>query len=206
MFLLWHPPGNPVPWAAAPTSSSESTSLRLNTMSGVSSAGRREKQNWNAPIVIPKRSIAARLAKLRTGPRRHIFDCYAYRGKTVPSAYHLARSCYCDLLLTDKQTLEDYGFNRAYTHYSQMMMPGLYQGLFKYLEINPEKVLTWKREGIFLQEIKKVFGRIPPQNQGQYHPWFLEHQQRSCHDGGHRLLPRGSNARLATHWRSAVTQ
>jgi hypothetical protein len=106
----------------------------------------------------------------------HIFDCYAYRGKTVPSAYHLARSCYSDLIPTDKQTLEDYGFNRAYTPFNQMMLVGLYEGLFKCFEINPETVLTWKREGILIQEIKKVFERIPPQDRGQYYPWFLEHQ------------------------------
>ena len=106
----------------------------------------------------------------------HIFECYAYRGKTVPSAYHLARSCYSDLLPIDKQTLEDYGFNRAITPYNQRMLFGLYQGLFKYLEINPKKVLTWKREGILVQEIKKVFEEIPPQNRGQYYPWFLDHQ------------------------------
>ena len=37
----------------------------------------------------------------------HIFDCYAYRRKTVP--YHFAHSRYRDLLPTDKQTLEDSG-------------------------------------------------------------------------------------------------
>ena len=103
----------------------------------------------------------------------HTFDCYAFRGKTVPSAYHLARSCYLDTLPTDKQTLEDYGFNKAYTSFNQMMLLGLYQGLFKY---NPETVLTWKQEGILIQEIKKVFERFPAQNRGQYYPWFLEHQ------------------------------
>ena len=39
-----------------------------------------------------------------------------------------------DTLPTDKQTLEDYGFNKAYTSFNQMMLLGLYQGLFKYLE------------------------------------------------------------------------
>jgi hypothetical protein len=106
----------------------------------------------------------------------HIFDCYAYRGKTVPSAYHLARSCYRDLQPTDKQTLEDYGFNKAFTPFNQMMLLGLYQGLFKYFGINPKTVLTWKREGILIQEIKRVFEEIPPQSRGQYYPWFLEHQ------------------------------
>ena len=106
----------------------------------------------------------------------HIFDCYAYRGKTVPSAYHLARACFRDLLPIDEQTLEDYGFNRAYTPFNKTMLMGLYQGLFGYFEINPKMVLTWKREGILIQEIKKVFERNPPQNRGQYYPWFLEHQ------------------------------
>ena len=106
----------------------------------------------------------------------HIFDCYAYRGKTVPSAYHLARACYRDLLPTDEQTLKDYGFNKACTPFNQTMLMGLYQGLFKYFEINPKTVLTWKREGILIQEIKKVFEGIPSQNRGQYYPWFLKHQ------------------------------
>ena len=106
----------------------------------------------------------------------HIFDCYAYRGKTVPSAYHLARACYRDLLPTDKQTLEDYGFNKAGIPSNQMMLMGLYQGLFKYFDIKPKTVLTWKREGILIQEIKKVFEEIPPQFRGGYYPWFLEHQ------------------------------
>src|SRR5882762_2321714 len=95
----------------------------------------------------------------------HIFDCYAYRGKTVPSAYHLARSCYRDLLPTDERTLEDYGFNRAFIPSNQTMLLGLYQGLF-YSGINPKTVLTWKREGILIQEIKKVFERNPPHKRG----------------------------------------
>ena len=56
------------------------------------------------------------------------------------------------------------------------MLLGLYQGLFIYFFIKPKTVFTWKREGILIQEIKKVFEDIPPQNQGQYYPWFLEHQ------------------------------
>ena len=56
------------------------------------------------------------------------------------------------------------------------MLIFLYQGLFKYFEINPKIVLTWKREGILIQEMKEVFEGIPPQNRGQYYPWFLEYQ------------------------------
>ena len=106
----------------------------------------------------------------------HIFDCYAYRGKIVPSAYHLARSCCRGLLPTDEQTLEDYGFNRAFTPFNQMMLGGLYHGLFKNFETNPKTVLTWKQEGILIQEIKKVFEEVPPQSRGRYYSWFLEHQ------------------------------
>lgn len=106
----------------------------------------------------------------------HIFVCYARQGKTVPTAYHLAHSCYLDLLPADQQTLEDYGFNRACMPLDQMMLLGLYQGLFKCFEINPEAVHTWKQEGILIQEIKKVFEAIPSQYRGQYYAWFLEHQ------------------------------
>ena len=106
----------------------------------------------------------------------HIFDCYAYRGKRVPSAYHLARSCYRDELPTDDQTLEDYGFHRAAWPSNQTMLLGLYRGLFIYFQINPKSVLTWKREGILIQEIKKVFEGSTSLDRGQYYPWFLEHQ------------------------------
>jgi hypothetical protein len=106
----------------------------------------------------------------------HIIVCYAYQGKTVPTAYHLAHSCYLDLLPADKQTLEDYGFNRACMPLDQMMLMGLYQGLFKCFGINPETVHTWKQEGLLIQEIKKVFEEIPSQYRGQYYAWFLDHQ------------------------------
>jgi len=106
----------------------------------------------------------------------HILVCYAYQGKTVPGAYHLHRSCFADLQPTDEKTLEDYGFNRACTPIHQMMLLGLYQGLFKYLRIKPGEVHRWKRDGILIQEIKRVFEEIPLQNRGQYYPWFLEHQ------------------------------
>ena len=106
----------------------------------------------------------------------HIFDCYAYCGKTVPSAYHLARSCYSDLFPTDKQTLEDYGFNRALMPLDRTMLLGLYQGLFSCFGIKPRAVLTWKRENILIQEIKKVFEEHPPQARGAYYSCFLEHQ------------------------------
>ena len=56
------------------------------------------------------------------------------------------------------------------------MLLGLYHGLFKYFEIHPKTVLTWKREGILIQEKKEVFEEIPPRNRGQYYPWFLEYQ------------------------------
>ena len=56
----------------------------------VNLARRRENENGNVPVVIKACQIA-------DWPH-HIFDCYAYRGKTVPSAYHLSCACYCDLL------------------------------------------------------------------------------------------------------------
>ena len=91
-------------------------------------------------------------------------DCYAYRGKTVPSVYHLSCACYCTSF--EAQTLESYGFNKVFTPYNQMMLLGLYHGLFKYFEINPKTFLTWKRKDILIQEIQKVFEEIPPQNRG----------------------------------------
>jgi hypothetical protein len=56
------------------------------------------------------------------------------------------------------------------------MLLGLYQGLFKYFDIKPGEVHRWKRDGILIQEIKRVFEQNPPSNRGLYYPWFLEHQ------------------------------
>ena len=131
--------------------------------------------NWRCSGCNSKVVYCSKACQIANWPH-HIFDCYAYRGKTVPSAYHLARSCYRDLLPTDKQTLEDFGFNRAFTPFNQRMLGGLYQGLFNHFDIKPKTVHTWKREGILIQEIIKVFERAPPQTRGGYYQWFLEHQ------------------------------
>ena len=98
-------------------------------------------EEWGCSDCNSKVVYCSKACQIANWPH-HIFDCYAYRGKTVPTAYHLARACYRDLLPTDKQTLEDYGLNKAYTPFNQMMLMGLYVGLFKYLEINPETVHT----------------------------------------------------------------
>ncbi|KAL1945707.1 hypothetical protein VTO73DRAFT_1709 [Trametes versicolor] len=57
-----------------------------------------------------------------------------------------------------------------------VMLCGLYRGLFVHLDIAPQDVHKWRREGRLVQEIKDAFERIPPQNRGAYFPWFLEHQ------------------------------
>ena len=139
------------------------------------SCGEEREAKWKCSGCNSKVVYCSKACQIADWPL-HIFDCYAYRGKRVPSAYHLALSCYLDELPTDDQTLEDYGFHRAALPSNQMMLFGLYQGLFKYFEINPKTVITWKREGILIQEIKKVFERNPPQYRGQYYLWFLEHE------------------------------
>ena len=154
---------------------SESASLRFNIMVLCQSCEEEREGKWKCSACNSQVVYCSKACQIVAWPH-HIFDCYDYRGKTVPSAYYLARACYRDLLPIDKQTLEDYGFNKAFTPYNQTMLMGLYQGLFKYLEINPKTVLSWKRKGILIQEIKKVFEEIPPQNRGGYYPWFLEHQ------------------------------
>ena len=113
----------------------------------------------------PKVVYCSKACQIADWPH-HIFDYYAYRGKTVPSAYHLSCACYCDLLPSKRRRLKTMGFNKVFTPYNQMMLLGLYHGLFKYFEINPKTFLTWKRKGILIQEIKKIFEEIPPQNRG----------------------------------------
>lgn len=79
----------------------------------------------------------------------------------------------------DQEMRRDYGFTKAERTMggaATVMLCGLYRGLFVHLDVAPQDVHKWRREGRLVQGIKDAFERIPPQNRGAYFPWFLEHQ------------------------------
>lgn len=108
----------------------------------------------------------------------HIFDCDANR--PIKSYHRLARAIFKDLLPTDQQTIDDWGFDRAC--FSEdgdrgpFMLFGLYAGLIKYLDLPAKTVDQWRRKGVLLQEIKKTYEQIPAGSRGEYFPWILRNE------------------------------
>ena len=160
----------------------------------VNPARKSEKENGNVPVVNPKGSIAARLAKLRTGLIIYLTAMFiAERQFRLPSLP-------CMLLWPASFERQPLGLIRI----SRPIIRWLYHALFKYFQINPKTVLTWKGEDILVQETKKVF-EIPPQNRGQYYPWFLEHQDLQVLEPSQEPSTKVmDNFLLATHWWSTV--
>ena len=107
----------------------------------------------------------------------HVFDCKT--GKPVDTVYHLARACYRDVVPVDVQTRIDYGFDKASQVLGpegEMMMCGLWRGIFVALDIDAKEVRKWRREGRLVERIKENFETVPERNRGAYYPWFLQHQ------------------------------
>lgn len=107
----------------------------------------------------------------------HIFRCQP--GQYINTAYRLYKACIGDVMPDDEETRRDYGFTKAERTMggaATVMLCGLYRGLFVHLDVAPQDVHKWRREGRLVQGIKDAFERIPPQNRGAYFPWFLEHQ------------------------------
>ncbi|KAH6883759.1 hypothetical protein BKA70DRAFT_1341422 [Coprinopsis sp. MPI-PUGE-AT-0042] len=108
----------------------------------------------------------------------HIFDCNT--NKPIKTFHYLAKAIAQDLLPTDGRTLEDWGFRRAEACPEPVPGPnyifGLYVGLVKYCNIEPKTLDQWRRKGILLQEIKKVYEPIPENRRGGYYPWLLRNE------------------------------
>ncbi|OJT03417.1 hypothetical protein TRAPUB_5994 [Trametes pubescens] len=108
----------------------------------------------------------------------HIFKCQP--GQHINTAYRLYKACLGDVIPTDEETREDYGFAKAARTMggrSENMLCGLYRGLFLFgPQIPPKDVHKWRLEGRLVQGIKDAFETLPPANRGGYFPWFLEHQ------------------------------
>ncbi|EMD40604.1 hypothetical protein CERSUDRAFT_111190 [Gelatoporia subvermispora B] len=101
----------------------------------------------------------------------HIFYCKPK--DKIDTAYFLARSAYIDRMPEHPQTRTDYGFDDVVAPEDASNLLGLYQGLFKALDVTPQDVRKWRRQGTLVEEIKAAYSRLPPDNQGAYYPWFL---------------------------------
>jgi hypothetical protein len=104
----------------------------------------------------------------------HIFDCNPK--KTISTAYYLARAARQDMMPDHEQTLEDYGFNRAFTQDDKSKLLGLYQGLIVRIGVKPRDLHQWRIAGDLIQQLKDIYEKIPVRFRGNYYSWFLENQ------------------------------
>ncbi|KAF2498689.1 hypothetical protein BU16DRAFT_481792 [Lophium mytilinum] len=106
----------------------------------------------------------------RSGP--HLYTCTKRPLTTADSLY---RSLGSDVLPTDADVLEDFGFNHLPSFADQSNLMGLYKGLYLSDKVTEEDLHNWRTEGTLVANIKAFFFRIPEAYRGGYFPWFLEH-------------------------------
>ncbi|KAK4454850.1 hypothetical protein QBC34DRAFT_103175 [Podospora aff. communis PSN243] len=104
----------------------------------------------------------------------HKFVCS--RG-AITTAEILQRDCYDDKLPEDPQVREDFGFIRCKNKKEESHLGGLYQGLFKALDVTAAEIHSWRMEGVLTEMIIEKFSTIPEKSRGGYYPWFLRNQQ-----------------------------
>jgi MYND finger len=125
----------------------------------------------------------------------HIFDCNPR--KPIITAYHLARACIKNEFPEDPQTCDDYGFTKAFTVSGRSKLLGLYIGLLHYHKVSPRSLHQWRKEGRLVEMIRESYEKLPPENRGEYYPWFLEnqyvldHSKSSPTDPAHDTMMRG---------------
>lgn len=107
----------------------------------------------------------------------HIFECGPRR--SIPTAYHLAKAVYDDLLPTDPQTNKEWGLDKAASidPSGPFKIFGLYVDLIKICDVKPQQLHKWRVQGTLIQEIKAIYEATPLHARGGYYPWFLEHQE-----------------------------
>ncbi len=88
------------------------------------------------------------------------------------------KACFDDRIPSHKQTVIDFGFERAFSSENQSSLLGVYQFLTKYRSLAiPAKALhRWRKQGILLQEIQKAYDLIPTGYRGEYYTWLMDHQ------------------------------
>jgi hypothetical protein len=91
---------------------------------------------------------------------------------------YLQRAVLADLIPDNPQTLEDYGFNRCVEHHEKSHLLGLYIDLIKSpaLKISSTTLDEWKQSDMLLENIIKVFTRLPERYRGGYFPWLLRNK------------------------------
>ncbi|KDQ50000.1 hypothetical protein JAAARDRAFT_165152 [Jaapia argillacea MUCL 33604] len=107
---------------------------------------------------------------------RHIFDCDPNR--PVTTADRLALAVHDNLLPEDVQTLNDFGFVRAFTLENRSNLLGLYIGLMdpNRLGVKAKTVHKWRLNGTLAQEIIAAYNTLPAHSRGGYFPWFLQNR------------------------------
>ncbi|KAF9002429.1 hypothetical protein BDQ17DRAFT_1356845 [Cyathus striatus] len=104
----------------------------------------------------------------------HIFDCNPRC--PINTAHHLAHAARHHIRPEDQQTLDDFGFSKAFTSHNMSMLMGLYIGLICVIEIPSKSLHKWRIEGRLIPEIKAAYSKIPVNNRGEYYAWFLKNQ------------------------------
>ena len=107
----------------------------------------------------------------------HLFECEA-KGP-IDTVYYLVRACYASDAPEHPQTRIDYGFERASRtlgRHGEMMLCGLYRGLFVVMEVDPGELARWRAEGRLVENINAKFADVPRDCRGGYYAWFLENQ------------------------------
>ncbi|KAF2434948.1 hypothetical protein EJ08DRAFT_722187 [Tothia fuscella] len=88
-----------------------------------------------------------------------------------------------DILPTEAETLNDFGFSRCSSSLERSNLLGLYQGL-RILEISSETVNEWRKKGTLVANIITSFEQnLRPGECGDYYPWFLKNQHLLLDDG-----------------------
>jgi MYND finger len=105
---------------------------------------------------------------------RHIFDCNP--GRDINTADYLALAVRDDLLPEHRQTLIDYGFERAFTADNRTHLFGLFVDLIRFLDVKPQKIHKWRLNGTLVREIHAAYEKVPVSSRGGCYPWFVKNQ------------------------------
>ncbi|KAJ7157116.1 hypothetical protein C8R46DRAFT_419767 [Mycena filopes] len=104
----------------------------------------------------------------------HIFECNPRRA--ITTADHLALAVHQNLFPEDLQTMEDFGFTRAFSIENRRNLLGLYIGLIERLGISAKTVGQWRVAGTLIPNIKAAFETLPSNSRGGYYPWFRKNE------------------------------
>ncbi|KAF7305815.1 MYND-type domain-containing protein [Mycena chlorophos] len=96
--------------------------------------------------------------------------------RPLTTADTLAAAALGDMFPTDQATLSDYFFDRLVSAGDKTNLLGLYIGIISHLEVGPSTIHQWRVEGKLVQEIDKLYEKLPLNSRGGYYAWFLNHR------------------------------